>query len=52
MRFPDTPFMKRTFDLAKSRGLNVKLIPYIIQMVKPPNTWLLYNNSRVNNQGI
>ena len=50
MRFPDTPFMKRTFDLAENRGLNVKLIPYIMQMVNPPNTWLLYNNARVNNQ--
>lgn len=50
MRFPDTPFMKRTFDLARNRGLNLKLIPYIVQMVNPPNTWLFYNNARVNNQ--
>jgi hypothetical protein len=50
MRFPDSPFMKRTFDLARNRGLNVKLIPYIMQMVDPPNTWLLFNNSRVNNR--
>lgn len=50
MRFPDTPFMKRTYDLALYRGLNVKMIPYVMQMVDPPNTWLLYNNSRINNQ--
>jgi len=28
----------------------VTLIPWIQQMVDPPNTWLLYNNSRVSNQ--
>lgn len=50
MRFPNTPFMKRTFDLAQNRGLNVTLIPYIMQMVKPPNTFLFYNNTRVHNQ--
>jgi hypothetical protein len=50
MRFPDTPFMKRTFDLAENRGLKVKLIPHIIQMVKPPNTRLFFNNVRINNQ--
>lgn len=50
MRFPDSPFMKRTFDLARNRGLKVKLIPYIMQMTNPPNTWLLFNNSRINNQ--
>ncbi|KAF9648690.1 hypothetical protein BDM02DRAFT_2079180 [Thelephora ganbajun] len=50
MRFPDTPFMKRTFDLARNRGLPVNLIPYITQMVEPsPNTFLFYNNARVNN---
>lgn len=50
MRFPDTAFMKRTFDLARNRGLkDVKLIPYIMEMVDPPNTWLFYNNARVNN---
>ena len=32
MRFPDTPFMARTFDLARNRNLPVKLtIPYIMQ---------------------
>lgn len=50
MRFPDIPLMKRVFDLAKNRGLDVKLIPYINQMIDPPNTWLLFNGSRVNNQ--
>lgn len=49
MRFPRTAFMKRTFDLAENRGLNVKLIPYVVQMVDPPNTWLFYNGARVNN---
>ncbi|KAF9649823.1 hypothetical protein BDM02DRAFT_3094095 [Thelephora ganbajun] len=50
MRFPDTPFMKRTFDLARNRGLPVNLIPYVMQMVEPsPNTFLFYNNARVNN---
>ena len=51
MRFPDTPFMKRVFDLATNRNLQVTLIPYIMQMVEPsPNTFLFYNNARVNNQ--
>ena len=51
MRFPDTPFMKRVFDLATNRKLPVKLIPYIMQMVEPsPNTFLFYNNARINNQ--
>jgi len=42
--------MKRVFDLARNRGLPVKLIPYTSQMVDPPNTWLLFNNVRVNNR--
>ena len=51
MRFPDTPFMKRVFDLVRNRNLPVKLIPYVMQMVEPsPNTFLFYNNARVNNQ--
>ena len=51
MRFPDTPFMKRVFDLATNRNLPVRLIPYIMQMVKPlPNTFLFYNNAGVKNQ--
>ncbi|KAF9783369.1 amine oxidase [Thelephora terrestris] len=51
MRFPDVPFMKRTFDLIKNRNLKVKLILHVLQMVAPSaNTWLLYNNARVNNQ--
>ena len=29
MRFPDTPFMKRTLDLIEKRSLGVKKIPYI-----------------------
>ena len=51
MRCPDIPLMKRTFDLVRNRNLKVKLIPHILHMVAPsPNTWLLYNNTRVNNQ--
>ena len=51
MRFPDTPFMKRTFDMVRNRGLKLTLIPYILQMVSPAtNTWLFFNNARVNNQ--
>jgi hypothetical protein len=41
MRFPDTPFMKRTFDLAKNRNLPVSFIPYFMQS---PNEILFYNN--------
>ena len=44
MRFPDVPFMKRVFDLARNRNLPVKLIPYIMDM--PPesrHTFLCYN---------
>lgn len=51
MRYPDTPFMKRTFDMVRNRGLKLTLIPYILQMVSPmTNTWLFFNNARVNNQ--
>jgi len=53
MRFPDTPFMKRVFDLATNpkRNLSLKLIPYIMQMVEPAaNTILYYNAERINNQ--
>ena len=53
MRYPDTAFMKRTFDLVRKRDLkDVKLIPYIMEMDKPqpPNTFLFYNNARVNNR--
>lgn len=51
MRFPDTPFMKRVFDLAQNRSLPLKLIPFIMQMVEPnANTFLFYNNARVNNR--
>jgi len=43
--------MKRVFDLATNRNLEVKLIPYVMQMVEPsPNTFLFYNNARVHNQ--
>ena len=44
MRFPDIPFMKWVFDLARHRKLPVKLIPYIMEM--PPkslHTFLCYN---------
>ena len=50
MRFLDTSFMRRTFDLIKNRGLNIKLIPYIMQIVDPPSTFLYYNGCRVKNQ--
>ena len=50
MQFPDTPFMKRVFDLVRNRGLNVKLIPFIRQMVDLPHTFLYYNSNRVNNR--
>jgi len=47
MRFPDTPFMKRTFDLALNRNLPVKLIPYNMQV---DNTFLFYNNRGIHSQ--
>jgi hypothetical protein len=51
MRFPDMPFMKRTFDLARNRGLRLKLIKYILQMVAPmANTFLHNNTARTSNQ--
>ena len=50
MRFRDTPFMKRTFDLFRNRGLNLKLIPYIREMVDPPHTLLHFNNNRLHNR--
>ena len=31
MWFPDALYVKRTFDLAKSKTLNAKLIPYVTQ---------------------
>ena len=39
MRYPDTPFMKRTFNLMKNRGLNINLIDYIFTA---PNTFQWY----------
>lgn len=50
MRFRNTTFMKRTFDLLENRNLGLKLIPYIREMVDPPNTWLYFNGVRVNNR--
>jgi len=47
MRFPDTPFMARTFDLARNRKLSVTLIPYTIQA---DNTFLCYNGTSVYSQ--
>ena len=47
MRFPDTPFMKRTFDLARNRGLPVTLIPYIRET---PNSFWFFNNVGIKNQ--
>ena len=51
MRYPDTPFMKRTFDLFRNRELpGINLIPYTLEMVNPPGTWLYFNGIRVNNR--
>ena len=50
MRFRNTPFMKRTFDLFDNRGLNLKRIPYIREMVNPPHTLLHFNNNRLHNR--
>jgi hypothetical protein len=52
MRFPDTPFMKRTFDLINPARqppiLNPppKMIPYIFEQ---PNSFLYFNGSRTAN---
>ena len=46
MRFPNTPFMKRTYDLAKNRGLQVSLdVPYIMSS---PNTIMYFNGNTAN----
>ena len=50
MRFRDTPFMKRTFKLLRNSDLNLKLIPYIREMVDPPHTLLHFNNNRLHNR--
>jgi len=47
MRFPDMPFMKRTFDLARNKGLPVKLIPYISNS---QNSLLFFNNVGIKSQ--
>lgn len=53
MRFPDTKFMARTFDLAhnKLQPGAVKLIPYKFvdkpNPVQPPNTFTYYNGLRL-----
>ena len=47
MRFPDTPFMKRTFDLARNRGLPVTLIPYVKET---PASFLFFNNVGIRNE--
>lgn len=47
MRYPDTTFMKRTFDLARKRlQLGVKVIPYL-RSPTPENSFLCYNNISV-----
>ena len=48
MRFPDTILWGRFFHLTRDK-YNLKLIPYIVEMVDPPNTWLYFNGKRVNN---
>ncbi|KZT32830.1 FAD/NAD(P)-binding domain-containing protein [Sistotremastrum suecicum HHB10207 ss-3] len=40
MRFPDTRFMTRTFNLMRNRGLDITLIPYHFQS---DNTFRCYN---------
>ena len=47
MRFPDTPFMARTFDLIRNRKLSVKLIPYVVEA---DNTFLRYNGRTIYRQ--
>ena len=47
MRFPDTPFMKRTFNLARDRNLPVTLIPYNL---KSPESFSFVNNTRIQNK--
>lgn len=45
MRYPDTTFMKRTFDLARNRlGLTAKMLPYIRAN---ENAFLSYNGISV-----
>ena len=46
MRFRDTAFMKRTFNLFRMEKLKLKLIPYIREMVDHPHTFLYFNNNR------
>jgi hypothetical protein len=50
MRFPDTPFMRRVFNLVRdnphegtTRKVDVKLIPYNF---KDENTFVFFNNNR------
>ena len=50
MRFRDTTFMKRTFKLLRKEDLNLKVIPYIREMVDPPHTLLHFNNARLHNR--
>ena len=47
MRFPDTPFMARVFDLVENRNLSVKFIPYVMES---PNTFWFFNNRRIKNR--
>ncbi|KZS87731.1 hypothetical protein SISNIDRAFT_470756 [Sistotremastrum niveocremeum HHB9708] len=45
MRFPDTQWMKRTFDLVRNRGLQgLEFIPYLL---KSDHTFNCYNGSSV-----
>lgn len=49
MRFPDTPYMKRTFELAReklSSSPRIKLIPYHLSC---KNTWRFFNGKRLSN---
>lgn len=42
MRYPDTTFMTRTFDLAKKR-LGIKMLPYLRSNPEAVNAFLSYN---------
>ncbi|KZS88538.1 FAD/NAD(P)-binding domain-containing protein [Sistotremastrum niveocremeum HHB9708] len=49
MRFPDTPYMKRTFDLVRNRGLqNIKLIDFAFSS---DNTFACYNGVNIITSG-
>ncbi|KAI0697874.1 hypothetical protein BC835DRAFT_1305033 [Cytidiella melzeri] len=46
MRFPDSPFMKRTFDLVKKRLQGIKLIDYHFDDAISKQTYHMFNGVR------